>query len=45
MLVMFASMVFAGIVGSVEDALLPQVFELTLGITALQSVTTLIHGL
>ncbi len=43
-LVMLGSMVFAGIVGSVEDALSPQVFELTLGITALQPVKTLIHG-
>jgi hypothetical protein len=36
--------VFAGVVGSVEDALLPQVFELSLGIMALQLVKTLIHG-
>jgi hypothetical protein len=41
---MFGSMVFAGVVGLVEDALLPQVFELTLGIMALQPVKTLIFG-
>jgi hypothetical protein len=35
MLVMFGSMVFAVVLGSIEDALLPQVFELTLGIMAL----------
>jgi hypothetical protein len=44
MLVMFGSMVFAGVVGLVEDALLLQVFELMLGIMALQPVKTLIHG-
>jgi hypothetical protein len=37
-------MVFAGIVGSVEDALLPQVLELMLGITALRPAKMLIHG-
>ncbi len=44
LLVMFGSMVLAGIVGLVEDAFLPKVFELTLGITAFQPVKTLIHG-
>jgi hypothetical protein len=43
-LVMLGSMVFAGVVGSVEDAHSPQVFELTLGIMALHLVKTLIHG-
>ncbi len=39
--VMFGSMVFTGVVGLVEDALLPQVFELMLGIMALQPVKML----
>jgi hypothetical protein len=44
MRVMFRSMVFAGKVGLVEDALSPQVLELTLGITALQPAKMLING-
>ncbi len=44
MLVMFGSMVFAGVVSLVEDALSPQVFELILGITALQPEKMFVHG-
>jgi hypothetical protein len=36
--------VLAGVVGWVEDAHLPLVFELTLGIMVFQPVKTLIHG-
>jgi hypothetical protein len=41
---MFGSMVLAGVIGLVEDALSPYVFELMLGITAFQPVKTLIRG-
>ncbi len=40
---MFGSMVLAGVVGMVQDAFLPKVLELTVGITAFQPVKILIH--
>ncbi len=44
LLMMFGCMVFAGIVGSVEDAFAPEVLELLLSIPAFEPVETLVHG-
>jgi hypothetical protein len=38
-------MMFAGIISSIEDAFMPQILELVLGIPALEPTKTLIHGL
>jgi hypothetical protein len=44
LLMMLGCMVFAGVVGSVEDAFAPKVPELVLSILAFEPVETLIHG-
>ncbi len=44
LLMMFGCMVFAGIVGSVEDAFAPEVLELLLSIPAFEPVEMLVHG-
>jgi hypothetical protein len=44
LLMMFGCKVFAGVVGSVEDAFAPEVLELLLSIPAFELVETLVHG-
>ncbi len=44
LLMMVGCMVFAGIVGSVEDAFAPEVLELSLSIPAFETVEMLVHG-
>ncbi len=44
LLMMLGCMVFAGVVGSVEDAFAPNVTELALSIPAFEPVETLVHG-
>jgi hypothetical protein len=36
-------MMFAGVIGSIEDAFTPEILELALGISALEPMKTLIH--
>ena len=42
-LVVFRVMMFAGVIGSIEDAFMPEILELALGISALEPMKTLIH--
>ncbi len=44
LLMMIGCMVFAGIVGSVEDAFVPKVLELVLSIPVFEPVEMLVHG-
>ena len=44
LLMMLGYMVFAGVVGSIEDAFAPKVPELALSIPAFDPVVTLVHG-
>ncbi len=44
LLMMLGCMVFAGVVGSVEDAFAPKVPELALSIPTFEPVETLVHG-
>ncbi len=44
LLMMFGCVVFAGIVGSVEDAFVPEVLELSLSFPEFEPVETLAHG-